>query len=206
MIDGKTIYDWYEEGLPDWVPRWGWTNLAEKTQQRWNALAERINAEMGRPLVVESDAFTEGEVAEFFRPGAVIVVDPLLKAMESKEPYKPGDVVSLGYIPPGTLVQIGNDPNVVKMPVQRVPGALREKVYEASKEWWLTQLGFATPVDEVEAEKIKQLSEATYKKAIIHSAKFLGPMPMSGPMENPDHSTHHKSCALRHDGITCTCP
>ena len=188
MIDGKTLFEWWEECWPD-LPRWGWDTQPLSTQCAFNTLAERINAEMGRPLILEE--------------GAIQVNLPDL--------CKPGAVIEVAKIPPITTIQ-----------AQRVPGALREKVYDASREWWLTQLSFTTPVDDAEAEKIKQLSkdtykaaventlvvlpEATYKKAVIHSAKFLGPIPMSAPMENPDHSTHHKSCALRHNGITCTCP
>lgn len=180
-INGKTLFDWWEECWPD-LPRWGWDNQPPVSQRAFNTLADRIRAEMGRPLIVEEGAF-QINLPDFVTPGQVIKLP---------------------------------------MPQQRVPGELRDKVYGASKEWWLTQLGFAKPVDEAEAEKIKQLSkatyedavkntmvaspEATYKKAVVHSAKFLGPIPMSAPMENPDHSTHHKSCALRHHGIACTCP
>lgn len=182
-IDGETLYKWWEETWPKNV-RWGWFGVTKEGKAAWNALAERIKAEMGRPPIVAEGTFTEEDIEELFKPGAVIQQ---------------------------------------KMSVQRIPGTLREKVYGASKEWWLTQLGFANPADDAETEKIKQLSKATYEDAVkntlgfdpgyserileqaIEAGKMPGQTKVAKATTN-EYSTHHKSCALRHDGIACTCP
>lgn len=142
MIDGKTLFDWWEECWPD-LPRWGWDNQPSVSQRAFNALAERINLEMGKPIIVFEKVLEDVNLDDFNRPGSVI---------------------RCGAIPPGTEIQV---PDVM---VQ------------------LTDEG------------IKQLSKATFKAAIENT---LVAYP---PTSNPDTSTHHKSCALRHDGIACTCP
>ena len=147
-IDGETLYGWWEENWPKDIRRGTWNHISKEGQAGWNALAERIKAEMGRPRKSE---------------------------------------------------QVYTIPYISSFPVQRVPGALRDKVYDASKEWWLTRLGFAEPADEAEAEKIKALSKKTYEDAIKNT------LVASASTDN-EYSTHHKSCALRHDGIACTCP
>lgn len=193
-IDSKTLFDWWEECWPN-LFQWGWDNQISTTQRAFNALAERIKAEMGRPLIIENGAFQ----------------------IHLPDLCKPGEVIEVAKIPPITTIQ-----------AQRVPGELRDKVYDASKEWWLTQLGFAEPADDGEAKKIKALSNKTYEDAIKNTIFVLPDNEPTSVLNDPqaaydkfkdnsligkmatatsnEYSTHHKSCALRHDGITCTCP
>lgn len=123
MIDGKTLFDWWEESWPD-APRWGWDNQLSVVQRAFNALAERIKAEMGRPLIIEEGAI-QVNLSDLAKPGfATLAEEPRIEGLQKIE-FRPDE--------------------------------------------------FA---------EIKLVASAS----------------------SNEYSTHHKSCALRHDGITCTCP
>lgn len=213
MIDGKTLFYWFQDGQPQAWRRWEWTILTEDGQNVWNTFAERIKAEMGQPLVVDDAGFTEEDVKEFFRPGAVIVIDPLLKAMESKEPYKPGDVIPLGALPPGTIVQVEElSKAIFKDAIENTLIASTEpdivyslRHYKAvkfdPKSYGVVTIGTAD--DELGFDP--KYSERILEQA-IKEGKMPGQTKVAKATTNDEYSTHHKSCALRHDGITCTCP